>query len=521
MSHSQKISDFTNQALLQGSDLITFVRSGTNFNVSFTNFIASLGVTGTLTPIGDPSGSPVLNQPSAGINEIRNIESSKGIITSISPQDGVNVAANFVQGAAGVQLIKDLTLDQYFFRSIVAGTGINVSSTGDSIQITAIAAVASTKTVIISVEADFPTAVAGVITLVADTQYLLVQDVVTANRFVMNELTTIAGTESLNILFTYTGTGDMFTGVNVANRISTMSISCANGRILNWSTNVFKIFRMNDVTIKACDKIALMNSVGGVGVCRFTNVSPSIITTDGFELTGDWNTFLHEISSASISGGAYFNLGTATFKSFIADLPLINLDAGTTLLSGAASSANIAAGGVGILTRSITTGAGAPLAGITVDDALWNFDLNSDIANTRPDGLLSMQGNAINTTITTAGVGVLVAGTWVVETISQMSGTTAGKLTYDGGKNAKLPLTGSITVAPVSGGAQNIGIQIAINGVAVANSLRVQSVSPGNPLTIDVHWQEDLATTNTVEIFVSNESTTTDVLVSSGISRVN
>lgn len=521
MSHSQKISDFTNQALLQGTDLITFVRSGTNFNVSFTGFINSLGVTGTLTPIGDPSGSPVLNQPGAGINEIRNIESSKGIITSISPQNGVNIAADFVQGAAGVQVIKDLTADQYFFRSLIAGTGINVASTGDQIQISAIGAVASSKTVIISVESDFPTAVAGVITLAADTQYLLVQDITTASRFVMQEVTTIAGTESLNITFAYTGTGDMFTGVNVANRISHLTIDCPNGRILNWSTNIFKIFRMNDITIKACDKIALMNSTGGFGVCRFTTVSPAEVTTDGIELTGDWNTFLHEISAATISGGAYFNLGTATFDAFVVDFPLASLASGTFLIDGATGSANINAGGIGLVTRALTSGAGTPLNGVTVDDALWNFDNNDDIANTRPDGLLSMQGNAVNTDIITQGVPVLIAGTWVVESTSQFTGTTAGRLTYNGGKDAKLPITTSLTIAPISGGTVTVSASIAINGSVIANSIRTGSASPGSAASITIPWQENLSTGDDVEVFVANEGSDVDLLVSSAISRVN
>jgi len=322
---------------------------------------------------------------------------------------------------------------------------------------------ASTKTVIISVESDFPTAVAGVITLAADTQYLLVQDITTASRFIMQEDTTITGTESLNITFTYTGTGDMFTGVNVTNRISNIAISCATGRVLNWSTNVFKIFRMNDVTIVACDKIALMNSTGGVGVCRFTNVSPAEVTTDGIELTGSWNTFLHEISAATISGGAYFNLGTATFSAFVVDLPLAALASGTNLITGATGSANINAGGIGLVTRALTSGAGIPLNGVTVDDALWNFRNNDDIADTRPDGLLSMQGNATNTVIATQGVPVLVAGVWVVESTSQMTGTTAGSLTYNGGKDAKLPITVSVTIAPVSGGTVAVSIYCIIH----------------------------------------------------------
>ena len=68
------------------------------------------------------------------------------------------------------------------------------------------------------------------------------------------------------------------------------------------------------------------------------------------------------------------------------------------------------------------SGAGSLLDGITVDDEKWQFDLNDDIADSRPDALMSMQGNATVTTIAVAGTPVKVAGTWVVEADSQMKG---------------------------------------------------------------------------------------------------
>ena len=521
MSHDQKISSFTSQPLFQDTDLITFVRNGTNFNGAFSTLKLSLGVTGTLNPVGDVLGVPVLEQPVAGTNNIRAIESGAGIIASVSAESGILLKTDFIQGASGTQLIKNLADKQQLFRSLVAGTGINIASTGDSIQITSVTAVASSKTVVISVESDFPAAVAGVITLAADTQYLIVQDISTANRFIMNDKTTIQGTDSVNITFTYSGTGDMFTGVNTVNRISKLAINCPNGRFLTWLTNVFKILRMVDITIVACDKVALMNSIGGVGVCRFTNVSPASIATDGVEITGDWNSFLYEVSAANLTAGSYFNLGTATFDSFIIDVILINLAAGANLISGATGSANINTGGIGLVTRVLSSGAGSVLSGVTSDDALWNFQNNDDIPDTRPDGLLSMQGNATNTVIASSGVGVLVAGTWAIETFSQFTGTTAGRLTYDGGKDAKLPITASVTVEPVSGGTQDMGVQVAINGTMIANSKRVSATSSGNPITIDMHWQEVLSTIDFVEVFVSNESGTTNVLVSSAILRVN
>jgi hypothetical protein len=222
-----------------------------------------------------------------------------------------------------------------------------------------------------------------------------------------------------------------------------------------------------------------------------------------------------------LTGGSLFNFGTATFDAIILDLVLANLGAGTTLITGAASSANINAGGTAVVTRMLTSGAGTILSGVTVDDALWNFFHNDDIADTRPDGLLSMQSNVTATVIAAAGTPVLVAGTWVVERSSQMTGTTAGRLTYDGGKDITIPITGSFTVEPASGGAVNISIEIAINGSVVPNSKRTANTSAGNPVSITAPWQEVLSTTNFVEYFVTNETTTVDILVSSAISRIN
>jgi hypothetical protein len=132
-----------------------------------------------------------------------------------------------------------------------------------------------------------------------------------------------------------------------------------------------------------------------------------------------------------------------------------------------------------------------------------------------------MQGNAVNTVIAVAGTPVLIAGTWVVERASQFTGTTAGRLTYDGGKDATLPITGSFTVEPASGGAVNISIEVAIDGSVIPGSKRTGNTSAGNPISITVPWQEVFSTATFIEYFVTNETTTVDILVSSAVGRVN
>lgn len=377
-----------------------------------------------------------------------------------------------------------------------------------------------TRQVVVNVLADFPTPVSSVITLAANTRYLIGDNInLGVNRIVMSDSSALTGIESTVITLTYTDTGDMITMNNVTARVSNIILSAASGRVYNWTDTVTKIGRFNDVTISACQKIGVFN--GTSGILRFTNHSISSAIVDGIEFIGNFRSLLWEVSAVTMTAGALFNLGTATFDSFIATTVLGTLNGTSNFISGAAASANINTGGDGLVTANRLSGAGVPLSGVTVDDALWNFFHNDDIADTRPDGLLSMQANATATVIAVAGTPVLVAGTWVVERNSQTTGTTAGRTTYDGGKNATLPITGSFTVEPVSGGAVNISIEVAIGGVVVPNSKRTANTSAGNPVSITAPWQEVFSTTDFVEFFVTNEATTVNILVSSAIARLN
>ncbi len=378
----------------------------------------------------------------------------------------------------------------------------------------------ATKKKLILAKSELPAPSSGVITLADNLIYVLGNDInLGTDRIAYGDNTIVEGIGSILVTLTYTGTGDMFTAADKTVRLDNLTISCANGRIWNWSCTAVKVLRMTNVSISSCDKFGLFTSVGGV--IRMTNVSPSAITTDGLEFVGDFASFLWDTSAATISGGDIFKLGAATFDAFIGKTTLVTLNAGTNLLDGATGSANINAGGVGLLRDMRISGAGAPLNGITEDDALWLFRDNDDIRDTRPDGLLSMQGNAVATVIAVAGTPVLVAGAWVVERESQMSGTTAGRLTYDGGKDATLPITSGFTVEPVSGGAVDVSMETAINGVVVPNSKRTANTSSGNPASITVPWQVILTTGDFVEHFVTNEGGTVNILVSSAIQRVN
>ena len=120
-----------------------------------------------------------------------------------------------------------------------------------------------------------------------------------------------------------------------------------------------------------------------------------------------------------------------------------------------------------------------------------------------------------------AGTPVLVAGTWVVELDSQMTGTTGGRLTFDPERPGKLPITAQVSVAPSSGTNIAMAAYVAIDGTIVANSKGEGTASSGSPTSITIPWQRAFSNAQFLEVFVANEDNTTDLLVSSAKLRVN
>ena len=376
------------------------------------------------------------------------------------------------------------------------------------------------RQVVINALADFPAPVAGVITLLADTLYLLGQNVsLGTNTIKLSSNTSLQGLDSIVISLTYTGTGDMFTIANTRNRIANLMIVCSTGRVLNYTDNTGSIFRMTDCTVSAA-RFGLMNGAAPGAVARFTNVSGAF-SVSGLTFTGQWNTLVYEVAAITQNAGAFLDLGTATFMAIIIGPVLVTVASGATYISGLTNSGNIDVGGTGQVTQTLSNGAGTLLAGISVDDALWIFAHNDDIQDTRSDALISMQSNATNTVIASSGTYVLVAGTWVDSGTSQFTADSAGRMTYLGGNNARLPVDFSCSAAPVSGNAKTIGFQVALNGTLIPASKRTGTTDSGKPVSITNIWQITMATNDFVEIFVTNETDAIDVLVSSAIGRVN
>ncbi len=135
----RKKSDFVAQDTVLANSFMDYFVNNTNYRISYQNLVAGLGVTGSIVTTGDVTGSPVL-EIDGTVNKIRNIENGSGIVTLITPTNGVKVSQNFTANADGLPILLNTTAASPTIASIVAGSGISVAAINDGgIQITSIA----------------------------------------------------------------------------------------------------------------------------------------------------------------------------------------------------------------------------------------------------------------------------------------------------------------------------------------------------------------------------------------------
>lgn len=130
----RKKSDFVAKSSVDSGSYMDYFVNGTNYKISYDNFVSGLGVTGSIVQTGDPTGAAVLNVDGA-VNEIRNIENGAGIAANISAQDGVEIKHNFTVDNTGEPIMQNITADSPTLVSIEAGDGINVVTTGTRVVV--------------------------------------------------------------------------------------------------------------------------------------------------------------------------------------------------------------------------------------------------------------------------------------------------------------------------------------------------------------------------------------------------
>jgi hypothetical protein len=318
----------------------------------------------------------------------------------------------------------------------------------------------------------------------------------------------------------------MFTAVDTSNKITLLTLSCPNGTLhdITKPGAGVAVFQLINCTIDSCDIVGVLDNLNAI---QYTDVAFNDVKTDGITFAGIIPVFIGNTDLVTVNGSSaiFFDLGTAVFDTFSYDASFLTLAAGATFLSGLTGSGNISAGNSGTITGVKTFGVGTPLAGITVDDIRWEFFANDDIADTRPDGFLSLTGNAAETVIANPSSdgtnAVLVAGTWAIERTSRFTGTAAGRLTYNGIKDLTVPIIIPTNASAASGTNKDINFYVYINGVIRPTSKTRARVDANDVKNQTVIWQETLSTGDFIEIFVENSTDSINLIVEDAKMVVN
>ena len=387
------------------------------------------------------------------------------------------------------------------------------------------APVTGTGIVLIIDEASFPVQDATTITLKSKKIYLLGADLSTTKRFIVEDAAVLTSLNILGHVLTYTGTGDMFTGVDASFTIREILINYPNAnQAFNFTDNVGgqKLFLSEKTRTVTGTKHGTFNNMQTVLIEGSSHLS----LTDGITLTGaDWviisisKLFMNSVDAGFI-GIDFTTAVSPTIE--IDDFIAIDPTPGAIGIKAAAGSANVPTGQLATVSGCDFNNMDTPISGVSKSDTLrWRFLNNAGIKDSITDSLLSLTANATATVITTISTPVKVAGTWVIEDESLMTGTITGRATYLPEISARLPVDIVVDVEPVSGTNKLIKVYLALNGSIITASGRQVLANSGDPLNVACIWQLSLSAGDYLEVFVENNSDAVDILVSGAVLRVN
>ncbi len=312
-------------------------------------------------------------------------------------------------------------------------------------------------TIINSVD-DFPVQDATTITLESGKTYIPGAAISTSKRFVVETFVNIFGDTAINVLWEYTGTGDMFTGVDVGIFfMQNISFRCelAN-QVFNFSdvaspqTSVVSFDRTPGVAKNA-------TSIVSKKFGTFTDISILTLQTvgltglgydDGLTLGGTGidiiivETFLTDSPNAAYVGFDFGNAIVSTSCKFDSYFSKAN-GAGGTAIKGLADSGNFADGVVATFLDNVFTGPVTPLSGISPSDIRTKFTNCPPIRDSTTRGTLHFEANALVTTISAEDTPVRINTLWS-DGFDEERMTFRDKVTFDNTTNTLTTVDGFV-----------------------------------------------------------------------------
>lgn len=527
---NRRKSQFPKSTTVKNTDQFDFVGDSTNVGISFNDLKDNLGVTGTLEQAGDPQGVAIL-QKSGTANNIRTLENGSGTKPGLTPRNGIKVDHNFTVDAVGNPMMLNTTALSPVIPSLAAGSGINISMVDNRYVFTVSGITAPTTTVVVLSEDDLPAPVGGFHQLADCTNYVQGNDITITTPIKVGNLSSWTCGNTFCPTLTYNGTGALFTGIDATFHFFNGRIDCPNATAFdmkNVAAPNTSVVIIREINILNCAKVAVFDTMvslvltGNVGVFN---------ATQGIEIKGaGWriwrieNTGMNTTNAANIG----IDMGTATCGQVIIDKFFYTGVSGSTTISGLASNGNITAGSVGTISNVKNTGAVTPLAGLTSDDERWIYSNNEGIAPTRPDALISITGNALQTVISAPSSdgtnAVKMNGVWAVEKDSHFTADATGRITYNGEVPFTAPIDFNIRVLMASGSTKTINAYVVVNdGSTTVIEATGMNATPTSTTTdaMTAQWQHTFELGHWCEVWLENESDAVNIIGQRGTGRVN
>ena len=157
-------------------------------------------------------------------------------------------------------------------------------------------------------------------------------------------------------------------------------------------------------------------------------------------------------------------------------------------------------------------GGGTYITGITTTDNKARISETRGIDNSGNIAQYYMNNNATATTITVSGTYVKVAGTTSSGTFVEKFTLTDNRATYDGALQGFYKVSAILSMT--SGNNQDLTVRIAKNGTTSAQSATTVTTSgSGRSENVYCHDIVSLTSTDYIEIFVTNETSTNNITV--------
>lgn len=369
---------------------------------------------------------------------------------------------------------------------------------------------------------DLPTASAGVRQLEDYKHYHIAAAISDSNRTALGIDNTITCNSVFSPCWTYTGSGNMFTGVDVNLHMLNVRLDCPNGTVFDMSspTDAYgNILYGQGIIILNCAKVGHFNNINTVDISSGTAAN----ATTGITVAGNtkWSIFSFD-KWAMFSSSATFigmDFGTSLHQTLELNDLICRAPADAIGLKMAADSANLTSGNLATVTNGEFSGGLTPISGGDTCDIRWNYKDNSGIPDSVSDFLMAFNGNTTATTISEVNTPTLVNATWIVERASRFTCTTAGRATFKAERDDFFPIDLAIGLISVGGTPITATAYIAVNGTAIANSGISVAISGSTQKSISIPWQKALSEDHYVEVFVENNTNDNNIIVESAICR--